>query len=338
MSTKQRIQTQPVQEQEYDAVHRRIDRIERLIQSLGLLGGGLGIGGLGSGGGVQNCGLTISPDHFNVTIPTNDTGSVAAVFTVTSSVAQTVTFTASYIGAPPACLGSLVVLPSTVTFTAGQSALVAIMVPYANCSTAGVSVHIALSATTSLGCTASNLLTGTGGGLATTSDAGTFALEASCNNVSGCCGAQAGIWGAVATTTAGLCGAYINCGLCVPPLPDSCPGNCQAAGAGGAFNLRVRSINGFAGTIILTCGSDTTTDCTGGTYDGCSGFPASITLTAGQILGIGASYWWAYVQLYGNRQGHVQTSSNGQIVVQGTSGSITKTTMGQTSLIYVMCA
>lgn len=280
LSQKYRTQTQPTQDQDMDRVHRRLDEIERVIFALSLFGGSLGVGSQGSGGG-QNCGLSINPNTVSLTVPTNDTGSVTAVVTVTSTLAQTVTFAASYIGAAPACLGVPIVTPSTVTFTAGQSIPIAISIPYTNCVTSGLTVHLSLTATTSLGCTTGNLLTGVG--TVTTSNLPTFAIEARCNNSSGCCGVYANIWGSVAQNDPSLCNCSASCQAYCGAASDFCPTTCLTCCQSIDFDFRARSINGFAGTITLTCTSPTCSDCKGALHTPCSGIPANVTLTAGQV-------------------------------------------------------
>ena len=295
-----------------------------MIFALSLFGGGLGVAGAGSGAG-QNCGLTIDPTSVSLVVPTNDTGSVAAVVTVTSSLAQTVTFNVAYIGtSPPACLGTPTVTPSTFTFTAGQQIQIAITVPYVNCTTNGLSVHLSLTATTSLGCTTGNLLTGVG--TVTTSNTGTFALEAECNQGSPCCAGYLNVWLAATQTdinagcsTSNFCVSY--CGA----ASDNCPTVCVTCAGTSLFAFRARSINGFAGTINLTCDSETCTDCMGLNRNGCTGWPASVTLTAGQTTTFVAA-GGPYVRSVGPTNGSYYLPCFASMSATGVAGAIQKTT------------
>ena len=277
------------------------------------------------GGSGGSCGLIFSPTTLSFTVPTNDTGSVAQTVTVTSVIAQSVTFCAYWVdggsanpctlgNSPDPCISVPTVYPSTFTFTAGQSTTIAISVPYAACTVNGLTGALALGATTSLGCTVNNALTG--GGTVTTSNIPTFAIETSSDAVS---------WATVATKS-----SEVFSGPCVC---TSQGGNLCAAT--GPFYFRARSINGFAGTITLICSSAECADCNLNVYNNCVAFPSSVTLSAGETKAIGSSFA-IVVQCYTVQHGGSYSSTN-SLLCAGTSDGITKQAISESN-IFTTCS
>ena len=136
------------------ALERRVEELEKRI-AFSNFGSGAGAGGGGgepSGSGA--CGLTFDPATLNIVVPTNGSNGLGAqgYTDVTSSIAQTVAFTASLFGNPPACLGTPTVSPSTITFTEGQTIRVYVGIPYTNCGTAGQTFQLTLAYSTDQGC------------------------------------------------------------------------------------------------------------------------------------------------------------------------------------------
>ena len=143
--------TRPITEQELDRAQKRLDEIERLLTARRKkVHGGLAMP-------QGTCLLTISPTSFKVSIRGGIQGNAWIPITVTSNIAQTVTFTPQYADTPDPCLGPPIADPSTFTFKEGQSVVIVIKLPYSNCAN-GISADLHLSIGTSLGCSATIVL------------------------------------------------------------------------------------------------------------------------------------------------------------------------------------
>jgi hypothetical protein len=289
-----------------NAVHRRIDELERLIQSLSLLGGGLGAGSP-TGGTVQTCGLTWNPTSVALTIPTDYTSSVAAQVQVTSAIAQTVTFSASWLTPPDPCIGTPTVTPSTLTFTAGQTLPIMITVPYASCTQNGLTAKLTVQATTGTCTTYMGGLPGMAG-TTTTSNTPMVVVQAICVNSYACLTTD---WGGGAANFAAI---VPYCG------PTYCPSLCGPGGyVIGEFRFRLCSVNGFTGQITVTCAYAGDPAC--GTP--CSSLVGTYTLSAGQIMGIGTFY----EPVCGNANGNYY----GSTIQNGPTATITVTAANSSS-------
>lgn len=250
-------------------------------------------------------------------VPANDTGSIGQSVTVTSTVAQTVTFSVVGVGTLAACLGTPTVTPSTFIFTAGLSATIVISMPYANCTDTTTTATLALSATTNSGCSTGTAVTGN----VSVSNAPTFVLEITCDGSQGFCTSAVGVYGTAASDS---------------NSSNPSQGSCSGASIGGLSegSPRVRSVNGFAGTITITytglIPTSLTTPC-GRLNSGCS---LSVTLIVGQTLNLCTSPFVAPCSFQaGPLANPAAFACEGTCTVSGTSGSITKTAI-YVSLIY----
>jgi hypothetical protein len=306
MTPKFRAITPPNQWQDANRLHRRIDEVERLIQSLSLLGAGA-TGGLASGSSSQNCGLTFNPATVSIAIPADTTGTASASVQVTSSIAQTVTFTASWAGTPDPCLGTPTVVPSTVTFTAGQTVTIVIQVPYYDCGLT-VNAQLTVAYTTNQGCSG---YMGGGPGQAGTASSNngnqaTFVIDPGASEspspLLGCCG----------------------CGSC----PDVC--ECCVGVWDGSVPpaLTLRSLNGWSGTVVVTC---TAPNCVQAPniYYNCAGYPQTISLPANGTASLdapGGSFPFGEftIEIFGNCNGPNSTLYTVQATITATGGGITR--------------
>jgi hypothetical protein len=136
------------------ALERRVEELEKRIAFSNFGSGAASGGGAGGGSGSGTCGLTFNPTTLNIPIPTGGSSALGAqgYTDVTSSIAQTVTFSASLYGTSPSCLGTPTVSPSTITFTAGQTIRIYVSIPYTNCGTAGQSFQLSLAYSTDSDC------------------------------------------------------------------------------------------------------------------------------------------------------------------------------------------
>lgn len=127
-----------------------------------------------------------------------------------------------------------------------------------------------------------------------------------------------GAWGGSASSIAG----YTGCALQFNPACGQ-PGCCSLAGL---FNVRLRSLNGFVGTVHVTCSSD---------CNGACGLAGDYSLSAGQTRSLGTVACACTTSkndpgcpYYHGSSACGTESCSGVVTLTGTSGAITSTAVG----------